>query len=79
MEQEKKVVRPRLSRDIINKIEATHDKVNAIDTILRDNGLMSQVKHNTKKLGRLELKLWGLIAFLVGSGVLSGGLLLGFR
>ena len=44
-----------------------------------DKGLVGTVKENTsnldasrKKVGKLEIRLWILIAFLVGSGILNG-------
>jgi len=37
-----------------------------------DKGLVGTVKDTTKKVGKLEIRFWILVAFLVGSGVLNG-------
>lgn len=56
----------------------TQARMIRIETVLmgvpntEDKGIVGQVSKNTRKIGKLEVRFWILIAFLVGSGVLGG-------
>lgn len=63
----------------------TRERLVRMETVLigvpdtDDKGLVGTVKDNTdnldttrKKVGKLEIRIWILIAFLIGSGVVSG-------
>lgn len=60
-------------------IEETRESQIKLNTVLLgangDDGLVGEVKDLSKSHGMLKRNFWMLIAFLIGSGVITGGLL----
>ena len=63
---------------IMGKLNEVSDKINALHTYLKDNGLTATVKENCKdikehseRIQRLNLRFWVLVALLVANGVIS--------
>ena len=65
---------PELTEKELEQIHETHDIVIKIKTVLlganADKGLVGEVKHNSKRLGRIEI----VLAILLGSGIVSGSI-----
>ena len=68
-----------LTKDERQRLDDTHDIVIEIKTVLLgangDCGLCGDVKQLSSSHYRLRKYFWTLIGFLVGSGILAGGIL----
>ncbi len=72
-------------QDMVEKWDAIHADVTSIKTCLlgvensSDDGLVGKVNRLDDEVGKLKRSFWMLIAFLVGSGVISGGIVAALR
>ncbi len=64
---------PELTKELVKKIEATHDRVTVIATILGNgrSGLVHDSRQHNKRIWRIEI----FLALLAGSGIITGGTL----
>lgn len=68
-----------LNKDERKKLDETHSTVGQLKTLLvgmnGDEGLVGEVKEIGKSHYKLKRNFWMLIAFLIGSGIISGSVI----